>query len=541
MKGGGWFDPTCTATERLVCRGAECSGAGACASGRGGRAGARQRAAFAVVRPPGHQPATPNLPPMGFCLFNNAAIAVRAAPARRRCAVAIARRSTVHHGNGSQDIFYADPTVLYTSVHQFPWYPGTGHASDRGDPGASGTTVNVPVPPGTDGTRWLELFDGVVLPEVTAFEPTWWWSAPSSTPIATIRWLNCRLEDETYRAIAERVRTLTETQCEGRSVWLLEGGYDLRAIAASVARCLHRARRLTRAGVPATAVAALATGATLLLAACAGVPSSLRRRLSQADGRRRGRPHDQPDRRAGRQHMAYRPQPLGLRVHSAPALVAGNVVGGFSQGRSFSVLAYQSGGGGWFHVQGRTLAGWVVADPALTAPGSLHRGSGRPNGVTALYPQTWASSRRPSERSVPVPAGDATRQSPLETAATPQDIRCERVAGLPGNECHSDRGVRLHRHPRLLHEGGVVHRRDGCAAPGREAAVLCRGAPQVRLGTRNADRIQLPDQQSWLRRLLGDMYNSIAFPYPLCEAPAGHVDADAANPREPFQDAWVQY
>jgi len=87
--------------------------------------------------------------------------------------------------------------------------------------------------------RWLELFDEVVIPEVTAFEPdlvvvSAGFDAHRDDPLAELR-----LEDETYRAIAERVRTLTETRCEGRSVWLLEGGYDLRAIAASVAGCLH--------------------------------------------------------------------------------------------------------------------------------------------------------------------------------------------------------------------------------------------------------------------------------------------------------------
>ena len=234
VKGGGWFDPDtyCTSDSYVVALHAAACAARAAESVIQGET----LAAFAVIRPPGHH-ATPNLP-MGFCLFNNAAIAVRAAQDAGAARVAIVDID-VHHGNGSQDIFYADPTVLYTSMHQFPWYPGTGHASDRGDPGASGTTVNVPVPPGTDGTRWLELFDEVVLPEVTAFEPdlvvvSAGFDAHRDDPLAELR-----LEDETYQAIAERVRTLTEAQCEGRSVWVLEGGYDLRAITASVAGCLH--------------------------------------------------------------------------------------------------------------------------------------------------------------------------------------------------------------------------------------------------------------------------------------------------------------
>ena len=103
----------------------------------------------------------------------------------------------------------------------------------------TGTTVNVPVPPGTDGTRWLELFDEIVIPEVTAFGPdlvvvSAGFDAHRDDPLAELR-----LEDETYAAIADRVRTLAIAQCEGRSLWLLEGGYDLRAIAASVAGCLH--------------------------------------------------------------------------------------------------------------------------------------------------------------------------------------------------------------------------------------------------------------------------------------------------------------
>ena len=234
VKGGGWFDPDTYCTEDsyvVALNAAACASRAAEAVIQG-----ETRSAFAVIRPPGHH-ATPNLP-MGFCLFNNAAIAVRAAQNAGATRVAIVDID-VHHGNGTQDIFYADSSVLYTSLHQFPWYPGTGHASDRGDPGASGTTVNVPVAPGTSAARWLELFDDVVLPAVDAFDPecvvvSAGFDAHRDDPLAELL-----LEDATYSAIAERVRTLADAHCEGRSLWLLEGGYDLRAIAASVAGCLH--------------------------------------------------------------------------------------------------------------------------------------------------------------------------------------------------------------------------------------------------------------------------------------------------------------
>jgi acetoin utilization deacetylase AcuC-like enzyme len=234
VKGGGWLDADTYCTEysyEVALSAAACSSRAAEAVMAG-----EVRAAFAVVRPPGHH-ATAHLP-MGFCLFNNAAMAVRVAQAAGAGRVAIVDID-VHHGNGTQDIFYADPTVLYTSLHQFPWYPGTGHPDERGDAGATGTTINVPIPPGTDGTRWLSLFDETVLPAVAAHEPdlivvSAGFDAHRDDPLAELR-----LSDETYPAIATRIRTLAETHCEGRSLWLLEGGYDLRGLAASVSGCLR--------------------------------------------------------------------------------------------------------------------------------------------------------------------------------------------------------------------------------------------------------------------------------------------------------------
>lgn len=188
-------------------------------------------ASFAVVRPPGHHATTGSA--MGFCVYNNVAVAVEHARATlgiARCAIV---DIDVHHGNGSEATFWNDPAVLYTSLHEYPFYPGTGALADRGGPGAEGLTVNVPLAAGTSAATWLQGFDDAVLPALRAFEPelivvSCGFDAHRDDPLADLR-----LDTATYAAVAERLVSLTALPAAGRTVWVLEGGYDLDALTAS--------------------------------------------------------------------------------------------------------------------------------------------------------------------------------------------------------------------------------------------------------------------------------------------------------------------
>jgi acetoin utilization deacetylase AcuC-like enzyme len=232
--GGGWFDADtyCTGDSLTVALAAIGSSLRAVDAVLAGEA----RSAFVVSRPPGHH-ATRNRA-MGFCLFNN--IAIAAVHARRNGISRIAVIDIdVHHGNGTQDIFYDDASLLYCSLHQFPWYPGTGSADERGGSEALNTTVNVPVPAGTGGEEWLELFDRHVAPAVEGFAPelllvSAGFDAHEADPLAQLR-----LTEETYAATAQRIRALASQHAGGRSVWMLEGGYDLEALSGSVVACLR--------------------------------------------------------------------------------------------------------------------------------------------------------------------------------------------------------------------------------------------------------------------------------------------------------------
>jgi acetoin utilization deacetylase AcuC-like enzyme len=193
--------------------------------------GEGHHAAFAVVRPPGHHATAGRA--MGFCLYNNVAVAVQHARATLGIARAAIVDIDVHHGNGSEATFWNDPAVLYTSLHQYPFYPGTGALSDRGGPEAAGLTVNVPLPAGTSARSWLQGFDEAVVPALRTFEPelvvvSCGFDAHRDDPLAELL-----LETQTFAAVAERLVSLTSLPFAGSTVWVLEGGYDLDALTGS--------------------------------------------------------------------------------------------------------------------------------------------------------------------------------------------------------------------------------------------------------------------------------------------------------------------
>jgi len=179
---------------------------------------------IAVVRPPGHHATRDRA--MGFCLLNNVAVAAAALRAGGAARVAILDWD-VHHGNGTQDIFWNDPNVLYLSVHQFPYYPGSGAPTELGGPGAIGATVNVGLPSGCGDAEYAAAFDHVFLPKLAVFRPdvlliSAGFDAFEHDPLAGMR-----VTHAGFAAMARRLRAAADRWSQGRVVAVLEGGYDL--------------------------------------------------------------------------------------------------------------------------------------------------------------------------------------------------------------------------------------------------------------------------------------------------------------------------
>ncbi|MFL6290265.1 MAG: histone deacetylase family protein [Thermoanaerobaculia bacterium] len=187
-------------------------------------AGGGDHRAFAAVRPPGHH--AERAVAMGFCFFNN--VAVAAEHLRRKGAERVAIFDfDVHHGNGTQHLFEHRADVFYASTHQYPFYPGTGAASETGIGEGEGATLNVPLPAGTDDAGYAEAIQGRVIPALRAFAPdvllvSAGFDAWQNDPLGGMR-----VTEEGFRSWGEWLRALAEEVCGGRLLAVLEGGYDL--------------------------------------------------------------------------------------------------------------------------------------------------------------------------------------------------------------------------------------------------------------------------------------------------------------------------
>jgi acetoin utilization deacetylase AcuC-like enzyme len=188
--------------------------------------------AFALVRPPGHHALRAR--GMGFCLFNNVAIAARYALAEQELHRVFIVDFDVHHGNGTQDEFDDDPAVMYLSTHQYPHYPGTGYWNETGRGDGQGSIINVPLGGGVGDQGFARIFEEIVTPAAWRFQPelilvSAGYDAHWDDPLAYMQ-----LSIGGYTAIAQALKDLAEELCGGRVVFTLEGGYHLEALAYSV-------------------------------------------------------------------------------------------------------------------------------------------------------------------------------------------------------------------------------------------------------------------------------------------------------------------
>jgi len=228
--GGGWLDPDTVMSPRsyeasLYAAGGVLVAVEAVMNGK-------VDDAFALVRPPGHHATHDRA--MGFCIFNNVAIAARFALSKFNLNRVLIADFDVHHGNGTQDAFYADPKVLYFSTHQYPFYPGTGWMDETGTGEGEGTTVNFPMAAGWDDDEYLRAFNEVLVPVARRFQPQLILVSAGFDPHWADHLAMMKVTIAGFAQMATILKGLAAELCQGRLVFTLEGGYNLRVVASSI-------------------------------------------------------------------------------------------------------------------------------------------------------------------------------------------------------------------------------------------------------------------------------------------------------------------
>jgi acetoin utilization deacetylase AcuC-like enzyme len=229
-KGGGWLDSD-TVTSPDSYQAALYAAGGVIRAVETVMAGEVSNA-FALVRPPGHHATASRA--MGFCLFNNIAIATECALKEYKLERVLIIDFDVHHGNGTQGTFYDNPHVMYISTHEYPFYPGTGAVNETGSGEGRGTNLNIPMPAGCGNTEYLSVFEQIIVPAARRFNPqlvlvSTGYDGHWADPLAMMN-----LSVDGYARMTGIIKGLADELCQGRLALTLEGGYNLEALAGSV-------------------------------------------------------------------------------------------------------------------------------------------------------------------------------------------------------------------------------------------------------------------------------------------------------------------
>ena len=235
IKGGGWLDGDTYASPAsydvaLQAVGGVLQGLDAIMTGKVNHA-------FALVRPPGHHATSDEA--MGFCLFNNIAVAAEYAKKNYKLERILIADFDVHHGNGTQEIFYSDPKVLYSSTHQYPWYPGSGSIYEDGSGEGKGFTVNLPLPAYCGDNELLRAYKEILIPVAKRFQPQLILVSAGYDPHWADQLSLMQLTVEGFAGIVKIIKGLADELCHGKLLLSLEGGYNLEALSHSIKATLE--------------------------------------------------------------------------------------------------------------------------------------------------------------------------------------------------------------------------------------------------------------------------------------------------------------